>query len=365
MIKFLDLHKQYLSIEHEISNAIRAVIRDSSYIGGEFVSKFEKEFAEYLGVAGCLGVGNGTDALEIALEALNLPKGGEVIVPANTFIASSEAITRCGLKIVFCDVSESDFTIDVGDFTARITDNTVAVIAVHLYGHPCKMVELNEIAERHSLKVIEDCAQAHGAKIGDQSVGSFGDLGTFSFYPGKNLGAYGDGGAIVSRDTDLLATCRRIANHGRTAKYDHVLEGRNSRLDGIQAAVLSVKLQHLDDWTQTRIDLANLYRQVIVNPNVTLPKERFGTKHVYHLFVVRTSTEDRDRLKSYLESREIQVGVHYPKSLPVLEAYRYLGQQEEGLFGWTCGSTVLSLPIGDQMNDTEVQIVADAINDFR
>ena len=259
MIKFLDLNKQYLSIKKDIDSAIESVISDSSFIGGKYVSQFEENFSSYHNSKYCIGVGNGTDALEIAIEALDLPKDSEIIVPGNSFIASAEAVIRSGYNIVFCDVDSDDYTISINDLKRKITHNTSAVIAVHIYGHPCNMDLLLNISRQNNIKIIEDCAQAHGAKYKEKKVGSIGDVGCFSFYPGKNLGAYGDGGAIVTNDESLATKCRMIANHGRIKKYDHEFAGRNSRLDGIQAAILNVKLNHLDAWTENRIEIANFY----------------------------------------------------------------------------------------------------------
>ena len=231
MVKFLDLKSQYDSIKDEIDEAIKNVISETAFIGGKYVEQFEKEFAEFCQAKYCQGVANGTDALEIVIEALDLPKGSEIIVPANSFIASSESVTRSGHKVVFCDCDESNYTISIPSLKSKITPNTKAIIAVHLYGHPCDMDEILAIAKEHNLKVIEDCAQSHGAEYKGKRVGAIGDAGTFSFYPGKNLGAYGDGGAIVTNDKELATKCKMIANHGRIEKYNHEFEGRNSRLD--------------------------------------------------------------------------------------------------------------------------------------
>ncbi|MGP1614215.1 MAG: DegT/DnrJ/EryC1/StrS family aminotransferase, partial [Pollutimonas bauzanensis] len=259
MIKFLDLYSQYKSIQPEIDDAIGKVIAASAYIGGEVVERFEQSFASYQQAAHCVSVGNGTDAIEIVLEAFGFLPGSEVIVPANTFIATSEAVTRSGYKVVFADVDPVTYTLDVEDARRRLTSRSAAIIAVHLYGHPCDMDALMALARESGLKVIEDCAQAHGAEYKGRRVGAIGDAGTFSFYPGKNLGAYGDGGAITSNDADLARQCRMIANHGRIDKYDHQFEGRNSRLDGLQAAILSVKLRHLDAWIDHRNRVAAAY----------------------------------------------------------------------------------------------------------
>ncbi len=257
MIKFLDLKKQYESIQAQVDAAIKNVIMDSAFVGGKYVELFEKEFAAYIGTQFCLGVANGTDALEIALWSLDLPKGSEVLVPANTFIATAEAVSRNGLVVRFVDCAR-DYTLDIQSLKEHITPNTSALIAVHLYGQACCMKEILDIAKAHNLKVIEDCAQAHGATYKDQKVGTFGDIATFSFYPGKNLGAYGDGGAIVTNDESLFHRCKMYANHGRNSQYGHEFEGINSRLDGIQAAILSVKLSYLDQWIEQRRIIAGV-----------------------------------------------------------------------------------------------------------
>ncbi len=231
MIRFLDLEKQYRSIAPAINAAVRAVIADQAFIGGKYVAAFEEEFARFVGGGICVGVGNGTDALEIAIEALSLPPQSEIIVPANSFIATSEAVTRAGHRVVFCDCDPDTYTLSVADFAEQISSETRAVIPVHLYGQPCDMTPILDLAARHRLRVIEDCAQAHGAEYRGRRVGTFGDAATFSFYPGKNLGAYGDAGAIVCREEELACQCRMIANHGRLRKYEHLFEGRNSRLE--------------------------------------------------------------------------------------------------------------------------------------
>jgi dTDP-4-amino-4,6-dideoxygalactose transaminase len=349
MIKFLDLHAQYLSIEKDINVAISSVIKDSAYIGGKYVKQFEMDFSQYLNANYCVGVGNGTDALEIAIEALKLPLGSEIVVPANSFISSAEAVTRSGHKVVFCDTNEDDYTINIEDLEKRITPNTAAIIAVHLYGHPCDMDALIGVAKKHDLKIIEDCAQAHGAEYKGRKVGCIGDVGCFSFYPGKNLGAYGDGGAIVTNNEDLAIQCRMIANHGRVAKYDHMFEGRNSRLDGMQSAVLSVKLQHLDSWTDHRIRVAELYLEELSGVSeIVLPVKQEWARQAYHLFVIRHS--DRERFVTECTNAELSTGIHYPIALPKLKAFEYLDQSKEQGYSWTQDANLLSLPIGDHID---------------
>lgn len=363
MVKFLDLKSQYDSIKDEIDEAIINVINETAFIGGKYVEQFEKEFAEYQQAKKCIGVGNGTDALEIVIEALDLPKGSEIIVPANSFIASSEAVTRCGHKVVFCDCDEHNYTISIASLKSKITSNTKAIMAVHLYGHPCDMDEVLSLAKEHNLKVIEDCAQAHGAEYKGKRVGALGDAGTFSFYPGKNLGAYGDGGAIVTNSDQLAKKCKMIANHGRIEKYNHEFEGRNSRLDGLQAAILSVKLKHLDKWTDARIKVADYYIENLKDvKDIVLPKREDWAKQVYHLFVIRT--QKRNELQQYLKDNGIQSGIHYPISLPKLKAYDYTGQASEDFFANECDTQLLSLPIGEHLETEELEKVLLTLKGF-
>lgn len=363
MIKFLNLSMQYQNIKSEIDETIQSVIDESAFIGGKYVRAFEENFAKYCEVPYCIGVANGTDALEIALESLNLPKGSEVIVPANSFIASSEAVTRQGLKVVFVDIDTQSYILSIDDITNKITKNTKVIMAVHLYGHSCDMDALAVLAKKHNLFIIEDCAQAHGAEYKNKKVGSFGDIATFSFYPGKNLGAYGDGGAITTNNEHLATKCRMIANHGRTDKYNHEFEGRNSRLDGLQAAILNVKLKYLPNWTEQRIQLANYYLDLLKdNENIILPIRKKWAKQVYHLFVIRT--EQREALKLFLQEKGIQTGIHYPIALPKLNAYQYHQQAKEEMIANEYNGTLLSLPIGEHLTKKDIEIVVKNINLF-
>lgn len=363
MIKFLDLQHQYRTIQSEIDQAIEAVLSAASFVGGPHVARFEREFAEYQSSEHCVGVGNGTDALEIALEALELPPGSEVIVPANSFIASSEAVTRCGLTVVFADVDSNTYLLDATDVERRVTAKTSAIIAVHLYGNPCDMDALSEIAGRHDLKIVEDAAQAHGASWKGKRVGALGDVGTFSFYPGKNLGAYGDGGAIVTNNSDLALKCRMIANHGRVAKYSHEFEGRNSRLDALQAAVLSVKLGHLPQWTQRRSQIASRYMSELSGVgDLNLPQVRPAVDHSFHLFVIRSRR--RAELAEFLSNAHIEIGRHYPHSLPKLEAYAHLGPIDYDMLANKMDEELLSLPIGEHLSDSDVDYVIEHVVNF-
>ncbi|MGO9934863.1 MAG: DegT/DnrJ/EryC1/StrS family aminotransferase [Steroidobacteraceae bacterium] len=362
-VRFLDLVSQYDSIKSEIDEAFADVIRDSAFISGPYVAQFERAFADYQRAPHCVACANGTDAIEIALEALGLPRGAEIIVPANTFIASSEAVTRAGFRVVFCDCDPQDYTLSARSLRQKITASTRAVVAVHLYGHPCDMDGVMRVASELGLKVLEDCAQAHGAEYKGRRVGTIGDVGTFSFYPGKNLGAYGDAGAIVTSDEEIALHARMIANHGRVAKYDHEFEGRNSRMDGLQGAVLKVKLAHLDKWVATRRKIAARYQRGLAGVgDLILPLAREWSGHVYHLYVVRTQL--RDELREFLKARSIETGVHYPIALPKLAAYRYCGQAGEDFFANAADRSLLSLPIGEHMTDTDADEVISGCRDF-
>ncbi len=304
-------------------------------------------------------MGNGTDALEIALWSLDLPEDSEILVPANSFIATSEAVTRNRLKIKFVDCDEY-YQMSIKSLKNNISDNTSAIIIVHLYGHPANMDEVVCIAEKCKLKLLEDCAQAHGAKYKNQKIGTFGDIATFSFYPGKNLGAYGDGGAIITNNDELEIKCRQYSNHGRSCKFGHEFEGINSRLDGLQAAILDVKLKYLDQWIKRRQEIANYYLENIVNEIIVLPQVNQEVNAVWHLFVIKSKY--RDKVKSELDRNNIQSGVHYPIALPKLKAYDYI--KEDYSFYKACNedSLLLSLPIGEHLSNEEIEKVVKVIN---
>jgi dTDP-4-amino-4,6-dideoxygalactose transaminase len=363
MVKFLDLHHQYLSMKDEMDAAISNVIAKSSFIGGPDVKQFEEEFSAYQNAEHCIGVANGTDAIEIIIEAFGFPPGSEIIVPANSFISSAEAVTRNGCKVIFADVDPLTYTLCIKDLERRVTPRTVAVMAVHLYGQPVNFDYLIAVCKRYDLKIIEDCAQAHGAEYNGKRIGAIGSAGSFSFYPGKNLGAYGDGGAIVTNDSALAEKCRMIANHGRLDKYNHLFEGRNSRLDGLQAAVLRVKLKRLDGWVDRRNEIAAKYIDGLSGiPDLVLPAVRADTRHAFHLFVVRTS--QRDALREYLTTAGIEVGVHYPIALPKLRAFDYLGQGTEPMFANGADQELLSLPMGEHLSDDDVKTVVNTVRYF-
>lgn len=351
-IPFVDLKAQYLSIKEEIDAAIGGVIGDSAFIGGKYTREFEDAFAEYTGAKHCVGVGNGTDALFIALKMLGIGEGDEVVVPANSFIATSEAVTLTGARVVFVDCDRGTYNIDPEGVERAITPQTKAIVPVHLYGQPSPMDSIMHLVGTHGLRVVEDAAQAHGAKYKSRNVGTFGDCACFSFFPGKNLGAYGDGGAVLTNDDVLAEKVRMFANHGRQEKYSHLFEGVNSRLDGLQAAILSVKLRHLEAWTERRRAVATMYDEGLRDVVVT-PKVADSVRHVYHLYAVRV--KERDKVKAHLSENGISTGIHYPVPLPFLDAYAYLGHKP-GDFpnAHEFKDEILSLPIHGDITDEQV-----------
>lgn len=355
-IPFVDLVAQFRAIQTEINQAISAVISASAFIGGKHVRDFEEAFAAFCRANHCIGVGNGTDALYIALRAAGIGPGDEVITAANSFIATAEAVTMTGARVVFVDCDAVTYNIDVSKVPLAVTTRTKAIIPVHLYGQPADMESLEFIANKFGLLMIEDAAQAHGAEIKGQRAGTFGRLGCFSFYPGKNLGAYGDAGAIITNDEEMAKKCRMIANHGRIGKYDHDFEGINSRLDGLQAAVLNVKLKHLEEWTAKRRDIADLYRALLKDSVIVTPVEFIERRHVYHLYVVCVPA--RDIVRKKLKTVGIESGIHYPIALPNLRAYRYLNYRPEDFPTATaCSQKILSLPMFPELNDEQIQYI--------
>ena len=363
-VDFLDLKSQYLSMHNEMDQAIDNIITNTAFMGGKALKEFNKNFAEFIGAKHAIGVGNGTDALEIALTALGVKAGDEVIVPANSFISTSEAATAVGGKVVFVDCIDEFYSIDISKIEEKITAKTKVIIPVHLYGQSADMSAILKIAKKHNLKILEDSAQAHGAVYKGKNIGTIGDIATFSFYPGKNLGAYGDGGAIVTNDDELAKKCIMIANHGRIDKYNHEFEGRNSRLDGLQAAILNVKLKHLKKWNEGRRRVANLYQKGLSKINeITLPKQIDDSIGVYHLFVIQV--DDREKLSKFLKENGISTGIHYPIGLPFLEAYKYMNHSKDDFpITYKNQTRILSLPIYDEMTDNMVEYVIKKIVEF-
>jgi dTDP-4-amino-4,6-dideoxygalactose transaminase len=336
-------------------------LTNTSFIGGPKVKRFESAFASFVGVDYCVSCANGTDALEIALQALGIGKGDEVIVPAMSWIATSEAVKTAGATVVFADVLPDKHTIDPVDIARKITDNTAAIIPVHLYGCSAEMDQIMVLAKKHNLKVIEDSAQAHGAKFNGQSIGTFGDIATFSFYPGKNLGAYGDAGGMVTNDLELANTCRVISNHGQVTKHNHQIEGRNSRMDTLQAAVLEVKLKHLEAWTSARLEKAKKYNELLQGLPVKLPVIEDQHRHVFHVYAVRIA--NRDLIKAKLEERGIATQIHYPQSLPELTPYIDRFDAENYPHAKALGADELSLPIYPELKNEQMEYIAGVLRD--
>jgi dTDP-4-amino-4,6-dideoxygalactose transaminase len=360
MIQLVDLYSQYQSIRSEIDRAIQSTIGESAFVGGREVDEFESEFAIYCQTKACVGVGNGTDAIYLTLRAMGIGPGDEVITVAHTFIATSEAISMAGARPVFVDISEDTMLIDPALIEAAITSHTKAIIPVHLYGQPCDMNAIMEIAERHGLRVIEDAAQAHGARWRDQRVGSIGDAGCFSFYPGKNLGAFGDAGAVVSNDADLIERIRTLGNHGRADKYTHRVEGVNSRLDGLQAAVLRVKLRHLDDWNEARRRHADYYFEALQGGDLRLPVVAQNAEPVWHLFVVRTA--DRAALQTTLQGEGIATGIHYPVPLHLQPAYDHHQWEKNLPVTERVAVSVLSIPMYPELTLPQLEKIVTALS---
>jgi dTDP-4-amino-4,6-dideoxygalactose transaminase len=362
-IPFVDLKAQYDGIKSEIDAAIAAVISQTAFIGGPFVKKFEEGFAHYCGVSHCVGVANGTDALSLALRAVGVGPGDEVITAANSFIATSEAITMAGAQVVFCDINPDTYNIDVNKIEAKITPRTKAIIPVHLYGQPVDMDPIRELSKRYNLRVIGDAAQAHGALYKAKPIAALADTTCFSFYPGKNLGAYGDGGALVTDNPEWAQRARMFANHGRTKKYDHDFEGVNSRLDGLQAAILSVKLRHLDDWTERRRRNARLYNDALKDSRFVTPTELADVRSVYHLYVIRVPDDGRDKLVERLHDAGIGVGVHYPIALPYLNAYRHLRHSEADFpAALKASRQIVSLPMFPELTEGQIGHIAETLH---
>ncbi len=361
-IPLVDLKAQYESIKEEIDAAIGAVLRDTAFIGGRFVSEFEDAFARYSGTRFCVGVANGTDALFVALKTIGVGPGDEVITAANSFIATSEAITMTGARVVFVDIDPRTCNVDVARIEEKITPRTKAILPVHLYGQPADMDPLLAVARTHGLRVIGDAAQAHGALYKGQPIAKLADITCFSFYPGKNLGAYGDAGALVTDDDEWAARARMFANHGRTRKYDHEFEGINSRLDGLQAAVLGVKLRHLDAWTLQRQRHARWYSESLKGAGVVTPAEPDGVSPVYHLYVVRVPGGCRSALQQHLEASGIRTGIHYPIALPFLNAYRHLNHSSADFPEASRASgEILSLPMFPELTEEQLAHVVNTI----
>ena len=363
MIPFVDLKAQYLSIKEEIDQAIASVLNSSQFILGEYVEAFEEEFARYCQTEFAIGLNSGTSALHLALLAAGIQPGDEVITVSFTFVATAAAIRYTGAQPVFVDIDPRSRTIDPAKIEAAITPRTKAIMPVHLYGQCADMDLILEIARRHNLVVIEDAAQAHGALYKGRRAGSLGDLACFSFYPSKNLGAYGEGGAVVTNNADYHAKIRILRDQGQSRKYHHELVGYNYRLEGMQGAILRVKLRHLDDWNTARRDRAEKYRRLLKDSGVCLLKEMEHSRSVYHLFPI--FTPQRDYLQQHLRAADIATNIHYPVPTHMQLAYRDLGYNE-GDFPVTekASREVLCLPIYAELSEEAVRRVATSVNDY-
>lgn len=356
-IPFVDLYAQYQTIKSDIDFAIQSVIAQSAYIGGDYVSEFERDYSAWLPAKHTISCANGTDSLEIILKAWNIGKGDEVIVPAMTWISTAEAVSNMGATPVFVDVESSYYTILPEEIAAKITKKTKAIIPVHLYGQCANMPEIMKIARVNNLKVLEDCAQAHGAEIDGIRAGLWGDAASFSFYPGKNLGSYGDAGCITTNDDELFEVCKIIANHGQKGKHNHLMVGRNSRMDGMQAAILSKKLQRLDQWNNRRNEIGIYYNSKISSEKYGLPQLRENGKHVFHIYSIVCM--DRNHVINELSNAGISSAVHYPTELPSTKVYL-----SEEIFpnSKSIANYNLSIPIYPEMTLEQLDYVIDVLN---
>lgn len=363
-VPLVDLAAQYRSIQPDVDAAINRVLTNTSFILGEEVRLFEEEFASYVGVSGAVGVASGTAALELSLRALGIGPGDEVITTAHTFIATAEAVSNVGATPVFADIDPVTFNIDPDRVEGLITNRTRAILPVHLYGHPAPLQELMAIARPRGVWLIEDAAQAHGAEVAGQRVGSVGDLACFSFYPGKNLGAYGDAGAVTGNDLEVLDRVRMLRDHGRTTKYEHAVIGHAERIDALQAAILRAKLPYLERWTEQRRAAAARYDALLEGLDIERPATASNVRHVYHLYVVRSG--QRDALLNRLKEAGVGAGIHYPVPLHRQPAYLALGYGDVSLpHTERAAAEVLSLPIFPEIREDQQSHVAMTVGGVR
>ena len=358
-IPFVDISAQYHSLQPHIDEAMAEVIANTAFVGfanNPYVVKFQDDFACYTGGKHCIGCANGTDAIELAIRALGIGAGDEVIVPAQSWISSAEAVSATGAQVRFVDTCGPQL-IDTTRIEAALTPRTKAIVVVHLRGLSVDLDPVLDIVHRHGLHLIEDCAQAHGATYRGQHVGTFGSIGTFSFFPGKTLGAYGDAGGIITNDDALALTLRRLVNHGSINKGEHLIEGRNSRLDGMQAAVLGVKLPHLQAWVEARRHCAALYNELLADSGLILPGDTEKSRHAYHLYVIES--DHRDAIAAALQKEGYPTAVHYPTGLPFLKCYAYM-QASPDTFpnAFVQPSRILSLPIFPELSEDHIREIA-------
>jgi dTDP-4-amino-4,6-dideoxygalactose transaminase len=373
IVPFLDLKAQYKSIKPEVDSAIQNVLDNTSFVLGKAVESFENEFAKGHNVKHCVALNSGTAGNHVALWALGIKPGDEIIIPANTFIATAWGATLCGATPVFVDCEPEGYNIDPAKVEAAITKNTKAIVAVHLYGQPANMKPLSEIAKKHNIFLVEDAAQAHFAEYENKKVGNFGEITSFSFYPGKNLGAYGEGGAIITNDEQLTIKAKMLRDHGSLEKYQHKVFGHNYRMEGLQGAVLGVKLKYIEEWTEKRRAVAKKYNEFLKGVEfLDLPAEKPNLKHVYHLYVIQLlkgggekTKNVRDKLSSYLKEKEIATGLHYPIPLHLQECFGYLGyKQGDFPVSETLSDACLSLPIYPEITDDQIEYVSSNILKF-
>jgi dTDP-4-amino-4,6-dideoxygalactose transaminase len=363
LVPLVDLAAQYRTIAPEVEQAAAKVLREADFILGREVKRFEQEFAQFCESRYAVGVDSGTSAIELALRACEIGAGHEVITAANSFIATSLAVSHAGATPVLIDVDPRTYTIDVAVIEQAITPRTKAIIPVHLYGHPAYMDRIQEIAERHRLVVIEDACQAHGARYRGRRVGSWSHASAFSFYPGKNLGAYGDGGIVVTNDQRIAQRLEMLRNYGQQEKYHHLFRGYNRRLDTLQAAVLRVKLRYLEQWNEARRRNAALYHKLLNGSGVGLPSEVADARSAWHLYVIRVG--HRDALREHLASRGISTGVHYPIPIHLQPAYQDLGHKAGDFpISESCARSILSLPMYAELVRGQIELVAEAIREF-
>jgi len=363
-IPFLDLKAQYQNIKAEVDSAIQQVLDSASFVLGKSVLDFETSFAVAQSVKHCVGLSSGTDANHLSFHLLDVAAGDEVVVPANTFIATAWGATLCGAKPVFVDCSADSFNLDPAKVEAALTPKTKAIVAVHLYGQPADLDALKEIASKHNIYLVEDAAQAHLAEYKGRKVAGTGRTAAFSFYPGKNLGAYGEAGALMTNDNEIARKARMFRDQGQSEKYHHDSYGHNYRMEAIQGAVLGVKLKYLPQWTEQRRAVAAKYRQLLGNlEQVSLPKEMPYAKHVYHLFVIRARR--RDDLKAFLEQKGIGTGLHYPIPLHLQKAFEHLGCRKGDFpVAEKAADEILSLPMYPELTDQQIEYVCDSIREF-
>jgi len=363
-IPFVDLSKLLKDIFPEIEQKWQEIVHNSRFVGSKYVKEFEDKFANYLGLKHCIAVNSGTSALYLSLMALKVERGDEVILPVNTFIATAEAVSLLGAKPVFIDIDEKTYNIDVEKIEKVITTKTKAIIPVHLYGQCSNMDEILENAEKHNLYVVEDACQAHGAEYKGEKAGSLGDLAAFSFYPGKNLGAFGEGGAVVTNDDEIAEKIRMLRDHGSKVKYYHDMLGGNFRMDEIQGAVLSTKIDFLDKWNKLRRKAANFYNELLSEiDNIIIPYEDKDNKHAYHLYVIKVN--HRNKLREYLHKCGIETGIHYPIPLHLQKAYQDLGYKKGDFpIAEQNSKEILSLPMFPGLSQEEITYIARQIKNY-